>query len=193
MLAQPLHYLIHMKTTLPTTETFTPDITDLYARYHNFVTRVCIRYVQNRDEAEDLAQEAFLKAGNAWQDFAGQSQPSTWLYRITVNHCLDHLRQKKRQRDLMASYSICLEDDCEEDNDVPSIMRRILDRLREEMDTVDSQIVYLRFELGMTHEAIAEIRGVSRVAITKRLNKIQIRATELHAEFEKESEFPAVA
>jgi len=174
-----------MNTTTLTTETFAQDITQLYSRYRDFVARVCLRYVQNRDEADDLAQEVFLKAGNAWQDFAGQSQPSTWLYRIAVNHCLDSMRQKKRQRDLIASYALTLEENADEENetgDTPSAMRRILERLRAEMDPVDGQIVYLRFELGLTHDAIAEIRGVSRVAITKRLAKIEARAREFYAE-----------
>ncbi len=184
-LAQTLRNHSSMKTTLLTTETFTPDITELYTRYYKFVTRVCIRYVQNHDEAEDMAQEVFLKAGNAWQAFAGQSQPSTWLYRIAVNHCLDYLRQKKRQRDLMVSYSISLEKDNEEEMETPSTMRQILDQLGEEMDTVDTQVLYLRFELGFTHGAIAEICGVSRVAITKRLSKIHTRATDLYRELAK--------
>jgi RNA polymerase sigma factor (sigma-70 family) len=183
--AQGLHNPFLMNTTTFTTETFAQDITQLYTRYRNFVARVCLRYVQNRDEADDLAQEVFLKAGNAWQTFAGQSQASTWLYRIAVNHCLDSIRQRKRQRDVIASYAVTQEEDSGEENkETPSTLRYILECLRAEMDPVDGQIVYLRFELGLTHDAIAEIRGVSRVAITKRLTKIETRARELYAELE---------
>ncbi len=175
-----------MNTTTLTTETFAQDITQLYARYRGFVARVCLRYVQNRDEADDLAQEVFLKAGNAWRTFAGQSQPSTWLYRIAVNHCLDSMRQRKRQRDLLVSYTATLEDGADDESEnAPSLMRHILDCLRAETDSVDAQIIYLRFELGLTHDAIAEIRGVSRVAVTKRLGKIEARAREIYNEFEK--------
>jgi len=173
-----------MKTSTLNTETFTTDVTDLYARYRDFVVRICQRYVQNRDEAEDLSQEIFLKVGNGWQAFAGQSQPSTWLYRIAVNRCLDHLRWKKRQRDLMECYASQIESDAGSDEDESApVMRRILERLKTEMDPMDSQIVYLRFELGFTHHAVSEICGVSRVAITKRLAKIQKRATALQMEF----------
>jgi RNA polymerase sigma-70 factor, ECF subfamily len=177
-----------MNTTILATETPAQNITQLYMRYREFVSRVCNRYVQNPDDAEDLVQEVFLKAEKALADFAGQSQPSTWLYRIAVNHCLDNLRQRKRQRDLAAAYALDLERDAEEEEaETPSGMRHILDRLREETDNVDGQILYLRFNLGLTHEAIARIRGVSRVAITKRLSKIQSRALELHAEFEQQT------
>jgi RNA polymerase sigma-70 factor (ECF subfamily) len=177
-----------MNSTILTTEPPAQDITRLYTRYREFVSRVCNRYVQNPDDAEDLVQEVFLKAEKALADFAGQSQPSTWLYRIAVNHCLDNLRQRKRQRDLIAAYALDLENGAEEEGtETPSGMRRILDRLREETDNVDGQILYLRFDLGLTHEAIAQIRGVSRVAITKRLSRIQSRALELHAEFEHQA------
>ena len=190
-LARPLRNPLHMNTTTLTTATILPnpvqDIGQLYARYRDFVARVCNRYVQNRDEAEDLTQEVFLKAENALESFSGQSQPSTWLYRIAANHCLDHLRRKKQQRDVMASYAICLEgaeEECVDEEKTPSAMRQILDRLGEGMDGVDRQIVYLRFELGFTHQAIAEVCGISRVAISKRLNKIETLATELYAEIE---------
>ena len=185
-LAQPLHNTFNKKTTIHTTEALAQDISLLYTRYREFVLRVCIRYVQNHDEAEDLTQEVFLKAEKALETFASQSQPSTWLYRIAVNHCLDSLRRKKHQKDVMASYAICMEDDEEsvDEEKAPTPMRQILDRLGEGMDNVDRQIVYLRFELGFTHQAIAEVCGISRVAITKRLTKIENKAKELYAEIE---------
>ena len=90
--------------------------------------------------------------------------------------------------DLAAAYALNFEyGEEEEGTETPSGMRRILDRLREETDSVDGQILYLRFDLGLTHEAIAKIRGVSRVAITKRLTRIQARALELYAELEHQS------
>jgi RNA polymerase sigma factor (sigma-70 family) len=183
-----------MKTTTLNSETFTADVTQLYARYRDFVVRICLRYVQNPHEAEDLTQEIFLKAGAAWQAFGQQCQPSTWLYRIAVNRCLDHLRSKKRRRDQLESYALesPVVGDSEED-ETPSIMRRILNQLRMEMDSMDKEIIYLRFELGFTHQAIAEICGVSRVAITKRLVKITARATVLHTEFQNEEDFRIAA
>ena len=51
--------------------------------------------------------------------------------------------------------------------------KRLLRRLLENMDEANRQVVFLRFEVGLTHEEIAEICGVSRVAITKRLAKFQ--------------------
>src|SRR5688572_29782769 len=77
---------------------------NLYEAYYQLVQRVCYRYTKNRDEADDLAQEVFLKVHGSFSGFEGHSQPSTWLYRVASNHCLDHLRWKKRQTDLLAGY-----------------------------------------------------------------------------------------
>ena len=62
----------------------------LVARYQRPIYRLCFRYVNNHEDANDLAQEAFLKAWRAISSFRGESAFSTWLYRIAVNACLNH-------------------------------------------------------------------------------------------------------
>lgn len=61
----------------------------LVQRYQRDVYRLCYRYVNNHHDANDLAQEAFLKAYRAIGRFRGDSAFSTWLYRIAVNTCLN--------------------------------------------------------------------------------------------------------
>jgi len=61
----------------------------LVVRYQRDVYRLCFRYVNNHEDANDLAQEAFLKAWRAIGRFRGDSAFSTWLYRIAVNACLN--------------------------------------------------------------------------------------------------------
>jgi len=52
----------------------------------------------HRQEAEDLTQEVFLKAFQSLDQLRGESKVSTWLYRIALNRCLNHLRRKRRER-----------------------------------------------------------------------------------------------
>jgi RNA polymerase sigma-70 factor (ECF subfamily) len=61
----------------------------LVERYQRDVYRLCYRYVNNHQDANDMAQEAFLKAYRALSTFRGDSAFSTWLYRIAVNTCLN--------------------------------------------------------------------------------------------------------
>jgi RNA polymerase sigma-70 factor (ECF subfamily) len=61
----------------------------LVLRYQRDVYRLCYRYVNNHEDANDLAQEVFLRAWRAIPRFRGESAVSTWLYRIAVNACLN--------------------------------------------------------------------------------------------------------
>jgi RNA polymerase sigma-70 factor, ECF subfamily len=61
----------------------------LVEKYQRDIYRLCFRYVNDAQDANDLAQEAFLKAYRAIGRFRGDSAFSTWLYRIAVNACLN--------------------------------------------------------------------------------------------------------
>ena len=56
--------------------------------------RLAMDLVGHQQEAEDLVQEAFVKALEAWPRFRGDSAPDTWLFRIVVNTCLNHRRRR---------------------------------------------------------------------------------------------------
>jgi RNA polymerase sigma-70 factor (ECF subfamily) len=154
----------------------------LYTEYYSLVHRICFRYTKNRDEAEDLAQEVFLKVHGNYRSFEGNAQPSTWLYRVTVNHCLDHLRWRKRQGELMASFADEMSDRQPHEAAADHPAKLLFRKLIEDLDEGNKQVVMLRFEVGLTHEEIAEICGVSRVAITKRLAKFQAKVQGLKSE-----------
>src|SRR6185369_4677429 len=61
----------------------------LVERYQRDIYRLCYRYVNDPQDANDMAQEVFLKAYRAIDRFRGDSSFSTWLYRIAVNTCLN--------------------------------------------------------------------------------------------------------
>jgi RNA polymerase sigma-70 factor (ECF subfamily) len=155
---------------------------NMYELYFQLVHRVCYRYTKNREEADDLTQEVFLKVHGSFAGFEGNSQPSTWLYRVATNHCLDHLRWKKRQIELLTGYGDDLAFSRAPETPPDNPAKRLFRRLLETLDAPNRQVVFLRFEVGLTHEEIAEICGVSRVAITKRLAKFQAKVALLKTE-----------
>ncbi len=72
-----------------------PDAFDaIVVRHRRSVYQVCYRFVNNHEDAADLAQEAFVRAWRGLARFKGESALSTWLYRIAVNACLTRVSAK---------------------------------------------------------------------------------------------------
>ena len=67
----------------------------LVIRYQSFVFTMAYRYTRNREDAEELAQSAFVKAYRCLSDYRGDAKFSTWLYTIVSSLCLTFLRKKK--------------------------------------------------------------------------------------------------
>jgi RNA polymerase sigma-70 factor (ECF subfamily) len=68
---------------------------ELVSRYQNFVFTVALRYTRQREDAEEVAQDIFVKAYRSLKDFRGDSKFSTWLYTIVTTSCITFLRKKK--------------------------------------------------------------------------------------------------
>ncbi|WP_232319799.1 RNA polymerase sigma factor [Prosthecochloris sp. HL-130-GSB] len=71
---------------------------DLVAEHQSMVINTCYRFVLNKEDAEDIAQEVFIEAYRSLENFRGDAKISTWLYRIAVTKSLDFLRRKKRKK-----------------------------------------------------------------------------------------------
>ena len=73
----------------------------LVDRHRTAVVELCLRVVRSREEAEEAAQDAFVRAWKALPEFRGEAKFSTWLYRIAVRRALDAAiaQRKRRQRE----------------------------------------------------------------------------------------------
>src|SRR3954467_5566141 len=71
---------------------------ELVARHRDKLYARAFSMVRNEEEAIDLSQEAWVKGWQRLKQFQGESSFATWMTRIVINLCLDHLRRQKRQR-----------------------------------------------------------------------------------------------
>jgi RNA polymerase sigma-70 factor (ECF subfamily) len=67
----------------------------IVARHQRHVYQLCYRFVRNHEDAADLAQDVFVRAFKGLRNFKGDSQLSTWLYRVGVNVCLNRVAVKR--------------------------------------------------------------------------------------------------
>jgi len=70
----------------------------LVDRYKDLVFTLALRMMKHTEEAEEAAQDTFIKAYKSLNKFKGDSKFSTWIYRVAYNTCLDRLKKNKRQQ-----------------------------------------------------------------------------------------------
>ncbi|HMC01482.1 MAG TPA: RNA polymerase sigma factor [Flavobacteriaceae bacterium] len=74
----------------------TKSFSVLVNRYKDLVFSLALRMLKNREEAEEVSQDAFIKIYKSLHKFKGDSKLSTWIYKIVYNSCLDRLKQYKK-------------------------------------------------------------------------------------------------
>src|SRR5215471_10073981 len=121
-------------------------------------------------DAEDAAQEVFLTILVKGQQFRGEAQLGTWIYRVTTNLCLNRLRGGRRrdareQADAVHDWLTATRVDPEERMEA----RHKLERLLADVDELAQEVFVLKYLDGMTQEEIAEVTGKSRRTVGKRL------------------------
>ena len=77
-----------------------PGFDTIVEEHSDFVYNLALRMMGSPEDAEDVAQDAFISAYRAYDRFRGDSRVTTWLYRITTNAALMRLRKEKRAREL---------------------------------------------------------------------------------------------
>lgn len=151
----------------------------LVAAYEKNVYNLALRMTGNPADAEDMAQEAFLKAYRSLSEFRGDSKFSVWLYRIVSNVCLDFLRRQKRRQ----AYSLSVEDDEGEETqlDIPDTAQSPEDLLERKLTREavhqglallppdQRQILLLREIQGLSYEEIADVLGIEVGTVKSRI------------------------
>ena len=133
---------------------------ELMIRYERQIYRVCYRFVDNREDAMDLAQEVFIKAFEHLSTFRRESSLKTWLYRIAMNHCLNHVKKNSKQfvevSDAIGSIQPSVHSDLEERE-----QRALFRRLVAKLPPKQKAILEMRIHEQLSYEEIASMSGRS--------------------------------
>jgi RNA polymerase sigma-70 factor, ECF subfamily len=151
-------------------------------KYHFLVLNCAYKFLRNRETAEDLAQEVFVEVFQSIHAFRGESQLSTWIYRITVTKCLNLIKHQKRKKRFAELVSIFGANEMEEQLPAPESTnpmnemerRERIDILSKAFDKLpDSQrIAYTLSKVdGMKYEEIASVMNLSLPSVESLIHR----------------------
>jgi len=162
---------------------------ELVRRYDRNVFRIAQHITQNREDAEDVVQDAFLKAYGNLHQFQGQSKFYTWLVRIAVNEALMKLRRRRPERTVSLDEDVKTEDDSlprevadwspnpEQlygTSELGDILKKTIQGLSPGFRTV----FVLRDVEGLSTEETAEMLNLSVPAVKSRLLRARLQLRE---------------
>lgn len=145
----------------------------IYEQCYAMVLQMCLGFVKgDKDIANDISQEVFINIWNAVDKFKGQSSYKTWVYRITVNTCLQYLRKEKNKKQLsLEKVEHTLVSDIKtSDNDPNSKLYRAIGKLEE----LDRLLIMMVLE-GQDYDTISEVLGIKPTNVRVKIHRIKKR------------------
>ena len=146
---------------------------ELYDRTADRIYRLLLRMTGNRDDALDLAQEAYLKGFSQIDRFEGRSTMATWFYRIALNEALQFLRRSKTTR-LRTENLNRDEDRAGCDADTTTVQPDVWAALAQ-VEPTDRASLLLRYQEGLDYRTIGEISGCAEDTVASRLCRARDR------------------
>ena len=153
------------------------------------VYHLCLRMTGRPEDAEDLAQESFIRAYQNLESFKGESGFGPWLYRLASNVCIDHLRREKRRE--KGSLTYLDESGTAQEIEVPderfapetAIERReVQEQVRHGLNILTPEhrnILVLREINGLCYEEIASVLGLSAGTVKSRISRARLALSKI--------------
>lgn len=156
---------------------------ELVQRYQNYVFTIVLRYIKSREDAEEVAQDIFIKAYRSLSDFKGASKFSTWLYTITTTTCITCLRKKKLEVHSLDNEKVF---EVADNQDSGMSANQIEQKSRVNMvnnaiamlSGDDAELITLFYKGEQTLEEIAKVLGIEANAVKVRLHRARTRLKE---------------
>jgi RNA polymerase sigma-70 factor, ECF subfamily len=146
----------------------------LLNRHQNIIHKVCNVYMPTERDRQDLFQEITLQAWKAYANFRGESQFSTWLYRVALNTAISFYRKEKKQ--LVTHFTDTLPETTEEYNPVEEQVQAMYKAIAG-LSRIDKALVMLYLE-DYSYKEIGEVLGITANNVAVKMNRIKTKLKE---------------
>ena len=150
---------------------------ELVQRHHAKIYGLAYRMLGNSEDAADATQDAFLEAYKSIKSFQFQSKFSTWLYRVAINICQQHIRKADSRERTLTAYTQDIEDrDAHYDMEYSDSMLLKVERNRMVQDAINQlppkqrMVITLFYMQHLKYREIAELLNCSEGTVASRLN-----------------------
>ncbi|HVZ57213.1 MAG TPA: RNA polymerase sigma factor [Chitinophagaceae bacterium] len=155
----------------------------LVTRYQNYVFTLVMRFTHSREDAEELAQDIFVKAYRSLADFRGAAKFSTWLYTIVNTTCITFLRKRKLEVHSLDDERVFDRADSQDSgfraNQVEQKSRvNLVNQAIGLLNTDDAEILTLFYKAEQSLEEIGTILGLETNTVKVRLHRARQRLRE---------------
>jgi len=147
---------------------------EIYDRYAGKVYQKCLSFTKDVPEAKDVTHDVMVKIYLSLNQFNHLSKLSTWIYRITYNHCVDHEKKKMKQN--------ALEDELEwnqettnqvepSDSELLEINVKILYDLLNQLNPMERSLLLMKYQDGLSIKGICEVTDLGESAVKMKLKR----------------------
>jgi RNA polymerase sigma factor (sigma-70 family) len=144
----------------------------LVTKYQDVVFSIALKVLKNRNEAEEMAQETFIKAFRSISSFRGKSKFSTWLFSIAYNTCITSVRKKKIPATSIDLIQLNDEDDDWDDLEITEEERsKMLEMSLKKLPEDDYTLIILYYYEEQSIEDVSRIMGLSESNVKVKLHR----------------------
>jgi RNA polymerase sigma factor (sigma-70 family) len=156
---------------------------ELVSRYQNYVFTLVLRFAENREDAEEISQDVFVKTYRSLADFRGDSKFSTWLYTIARTTCITFLRKKKLQTISIDNEKASIQLENRESTFKANVVEQksrtaMVNESIQLLSPDDAQIITLFYKGEQSLEEIGQIIGMEPNTVKVKLHRARQRMRE---------------
>ncbi|MCW0481925.1 RNA polymerase sigma factor [Gaoshiqia sediminis] len=162
----------------------------LVEKYQDMVYGLALKMLRNAEDAEELAQDSFVKAYRSLSSYKQKSKFSTWLYSITYNGCITMLRKRKMEIRSLDEQHLTEQDEIRIYDQLQEINKAELEKYLQEalskLPELDQVLVTLYYYEDQKVEEICQITGLSESNVKVKIHRARKKMYELLSSYFKE-------